>query len=537
MNYRIELMLKSFFVIDIIFKNFLNAQEREKIFNVLGEIFIIDNVDELYSIVNNDNIKNIKSYTDYCTFIRLLRYNEIDSSDIIINDIFERIIKIKGNTFLYLISNKLIKEDNSRNFVYGYLYDYITDLLDSNNILAIFVLSVLEAEGIILDLNKESALEKINILVRWHSIEGLFSGLYYNSKDKVEYLSRLNNWKIYNKKEILITLENKYGKVKIANSNKEEDNILEDAFNRGIAKRNFYSAIIDDLICSKVINIKDKKRIITKNSELPSEINLLPLRLTYNNIKCNFDNLKNDFYDTDFSTLNKVISKLKKIELRKNYKYRPICIVSKDHAILNYYERIITEIITEANIIHFEVNSLNEKFLEDNVNNVFIKNCDDSSFNLYFLNFTNDINNKILNSVKIFLNSSQRAKFNINHPSIYLDLSAILPICLCDYKNYKNLQQDCDLIYINDLTFNEKQSFILKNLEYKCKNYKIKNCEISDEILTKLIKNYSLDEIDEILDDIVFNNYDTKLCISNDSIKDYDKKTNKKNIYGFEVQS
>ena len=41
MNYRIELMLKSFFVIDIIFKNFLNAQEREKIFNVLGEIFIV----------------------------------------------------------------------------------------------------------------------------------------------------------------------------------------------------------------------------------------------------------------------------------------------------------------------------------------------------------------------------------------------------------------------------------------------------------------------------------------------------------------
>lgn len=496
LNAVVELFLTEYFLIKAVLGKYL--ENSHTLFCALSKIFFISDkdIDALYNLAENDVAKQITTEKDFMQHQRMQKYYQLVGSPAHVNPEWEEVANIKGNAILMAQSCNLLPDaDVSRNMLYSGLCMAAT----KGAVVALRILGLLQCEGIFLVKNEKAGLKKLNKVSKWNDSVSTLALLRYSERDREYNIARL-------RREVedapyaalyQIAVE-RYGIS--GNADVEEVKLLESSFNAGSLKRNTYDSNYARILYSKAISLKDKeKAVFTPNKELLSAIGDLPLKLSGAKM------VPVDICALQTTAINRetertAISRaLLNADLRELSEYRPLCLCCDSKYVLNMYAQALLTNNADTHIEVIDISALSEYDFEPTLNNIFVRSIDEDKDNRFLLFFYGSISPGKMEAVKSLLQSGIRAKFHLNHPSVTLNLSAVLPICFCDRHNERLLKPYCDTIQLASITSDEMSVAIKDILVSKQKLYDVGTISFEEDI-SQVVGDCDIDTAEKLID-------------------------------------
>ena len=493
LNATVELFTSEYFFIKAILGKYL--EDGKKLFKALSKIFLIpeSEVEKLYRLSENDTAKAIATDNDFMQYQRIRKYAEMTGSDREGNAEWEEIARIKGNAILIAQNSNLIPDaDASRNVVYTCLSSASAAGLVS----AIRVTGILQCEGIFLGKNESAGVKALSKSADWNDGVSILALLHYCKGARKFNMARLRQT-VENTpfEELYIAAVKSYGE---ADKEIEEVKLLEKAFNSGMLKREVCDPKYARILNSPALYVRDKeKAVFSLNKEQLCAISDLPLKLSHAKTLSGggvADTALNR--EAEISAISRA---LKNGDLRGLPSFRPPCLSSDSKYVLNIYARALGADNGDTHVETIDVAELGEYEFEPTPNNIFVRSIDEDKDNRFLLFFFGEISERKADAVKSFLQSSRRAKFHLNSPSVTLDLSAVLPVCFSDERNTKWLRQYCDEIKLEKVSPDEMPAAIADVSESIRKLYGVGAIEFTEEV-SGVFRGFDIDTAERLLD-------------------------------------
>ena len=525
-----ETFVYEFFIYQAIIGKFLPLN---KIFACLKEIFCIKEYKNMDSLFDADIIKEIQTIEEYKRYRRVKQYKELTHQPSLLEEQEEMILAIKGKAMSTADKYCLCAtEEMTKNLIERNLYM----LAKQGNVLAMRVLGTLLCSGIFLKANQQSGLKYLEKATQWGDTFAALSLLKYDEENRREILKKLNASVADTPFYFLSSIVQEQYKMKV-NQENEEILLLKKSFACGKLKEDLYEPLYARLIFGSTIGIKDKEKIVfSENKEMISEACDLPLKLQRDDILIREEVLEDIPIHREEEQQNLLIG-LRNSDLRMMKAYKPIGIYSDSEYALEIYMKRIFQMLDQNHIEKIEVADLRGIDFEPTKNNVFIRNAEEGKANIYLFLLKGEIDEAIIDNLKSFLKSEKRQRFHLNHPAVRLDLSPILPICICDKENMNHLKNWVEFVKIAPIRASEKIEVIRDMLEEKKTSYHIASAIIDEQALAAL-NTISLDTVDKILDKILkeYRIRREEIHLTAELVRPYfeDKKINHvKKTYGF----
>ena len=111
--------------------------------------------------------------------------------------------------------------------------------------------------------------------------------------------------------------------------------------------------------------------------------------------------------------------------------------------------------------------------------------------------------------------------FRFSRPCVEIDLSSVLPVCVCDKANAKALKSYCDMISVKPIGENEKREIIDTVIADLRARYGDVKLEIEQSAM-KTLDEYSIDKAEDVIEKIIrFNRRKKKvITITADMLKE-----------------
>lgn len=444
-----ELFLSEYFVLTASVGRF--AADSRDLFTRLSKIFLIDKAeaDELFELCDKEAVREIVTEQDYLRHQRMQHYFALTGEKSASDCNVDELIRVKGNALANASKQKLHFDPHaSRNAEYASLLTAASGGLVS----AIKILGFMQCEGIVLEQNVKAGLKNLTKAANWNDCVGTLALLYYTDFNRSYNMSRLRMIVDGTPFEDLFRRALKaYGAV--VTDSISEVRLLERAFASAKLNRSVYNPVSARILYGDVLTLKDKEQAMfsTDTGKL-GLLSDLPLKLSESRITAV------DVVGISDAVLfrpiehRRVITALGNADLRTCEQYRPLCLASDSPYVLNMYARSIRsqdedcryEVINVANLTGYD--------LEPSVNNVFVRCIDEDVDNRFLMFFVGNVPDKVLDYVKNFLVTSRRAKFHLNTPNVTLNLSSVLPVCFCDKRNARLLEDILDVVYLADVS-------------------------------------------------------------------------------------
>lgn len=496
LNAMVEMFISEYFLIKAVLGKYLtNSKE---LFHALIKICLIPeaDADKLYSLAENDTAKAITTDKEFMQHQRMQKYSKLVGTEKKSNAEWEEVARIKGNAILIAMGYNLVLDaEASRNVVYTYL----STAAASGTVVAMQIMGILQCEGIFLDKNEKAGLKNLSKAADWNDSISILALLHYRKDNQAYNMARLRqviNDTPFSKLYDVATEE--YSTAE--DIDVSEVKLLYKAFGSGVLKREGYDPKYARILNSKALYIKDKeKAVFTQNKEQLSVIGDLPLKLSHENITAiDVDAVEKIAIKREVET-TAVVRALKNSDLRELPSYRPLCICSDSKYILNTYAKAIAAKSKAAHVETIDVGELIEYDFEPTPNNIFVRSIDEDKDNRFLLFFHGEISEKKMDAVKSILQSSRRAKFHLNSPSVTLNLGAVLPICFCDKQNAQSLEPYCDIVRLASITTDELPSAIKEILVSKEQMYGVGKIKLSGEVC-EVFSGYDVDTAEKLID-------------------------------------
>ncbi len=496
-NVKTEAFLFDWFIYDTIIGRYT---ESKGMFYCLGNLWSVekDALDELFAISKSENVQEISTTNQYMRYRRIKQYNEMVGNECVCSEKENAMIAIKGDAIKVVSQYGMQSTSETTQAV---MYKTLLRSAQSGNLIALRILGIIQCEGIVGRKNVKAGLEHLNKAARWGDITSILAILQYQTQDRektMEMLKAAVRDSIY--EYLLDIAEEKYG-VKTKRCN-EEILLLRKAFDAKKVKADIYNSMYARLVFSPVIGIKDKEKLLfSDRKELLSEACDLPLHLNNENIAVNysaFDKMKLKRKDE----LENIKLALESSEIRTTNSYRPLCLCSDSNFVLDEYISAITNGLEGVNVERYDVSDLREYDYDPTKNNVFLRALSESKPNVVLLVYRGEINERAIDLTKSIICTNMRAKFRLVQPSVTMNLSPVLPICICDKQNAKSLQGLVEIVNLAPLNDGEKEGVLWDMAAEKAKNYKIKVTHIEENALKKL-KSLSIDNAEKLLEKVI----------------------------------
>lgn len=315
--------------------------------------------------------------------------------------------------------------------------------------------------------------------------------------------------------------------------------MLQKAFSAGSIKPEEYSAKYARFIYSDVLGLKDKERVLFSRQEsLVEETTDLPLKLTCKNVP--FDGKAFDRLPiTRTEECAKICRAVQNSDMRSDSAYRPLCLVGDSEYILRLNAEAIGEGFSSAHVEHIHVEHINVAELRDydvepTCNNVFVGRCDEDKQNVYVLYFIGEIGINVMNAATNFLKTDNRSRFRLVRPSVEINLSAIIPVCVCDKANLRMLEKYCDVVSVAPLGTEEKRKVLAHIINTKAERYTIDSVKVAPSA-EKFLTECSIDRAETLIDKAVrFHRGEETLTITAAVLKEIsDSEASAVRRYGF----
>ncbi|MDE6408102.1 MAG: hypothetical protein K2K50_05805, partial [Anaeroplasmataceae bacterium] len=483
--------------------------------------------------IESEIVKDIKTEEDYKRYRRIKQYNELIGLPKLLEEKEETLISLKGkamstaNQYALFASNEMTKTLIERN---------IHKYAKQGSVIAMRILGTLECAGIFVEENKQSGLKYLEKATQWGDTFAALSLLKYDESNRKSTLEKLNASILDTPYAFLSNHLQKEYNLEVTKEN-EEVLLLKKTFASGKLKQDVYEPLYARLIFGSTLSIKDKEKIVfSENKEIISEACDLPLKFKDEDIKID---------ESIFSSMpilrpeeqHNLLVGLRNSDLRTIKTYKPLGVYSDSEYALDIYIKSIVKMLDHNHIERIDVCDLRGIDFEPTKNHAFIRNAEEGKNNIYLLVLKGEIEDSILENIKNFLKSDKREKFHLNCPAVNLNLSQILPICICDKENAVKLKNFVEFIKIANIKSSEKIDVIQDMLEEKSRSYRILSTTIEDNALHEL-NALPLETIDKVLDKVLkeYRVKDEKIHLTMEMLKPFveDKKAvGIKKTYGF----
>lgn len=486
-----ETLIFEYFIYSSILGKYFSSKQ---IFDCLKEIYCIHNIDDLYSVLESETVKDIQTEEDYKRYRRIKQYNELTNQPKLLEEKEDTLVCLKGKAIATTNQYSLFaSEEMTRTLIERNLHQ----LAKQGSVIAMRILGTLQCSGIFLSQNEKSGIRYLEKATQWGDTFAAVSLLKFDIKNRKATLEKLNASVLDTPYRFLSTLLQKEYNLEV-NKENEEVLLMKKTFACGKLKQDVYEPLFARLIFSSTIRIKDKEKIVfSENREIISEACDLPLKFK-EDIRIDESILKSMPILRKEEQHNLLVS-LKNSDLRTIHTYKPIGIYSDSEYTLDIYTRSVMKMLGENHIEKIEVSDLRDIDFEPTKNNVFVRYAEEGKNNIYLLILKGTIEEPILENIKNFLKSDKRERFHLNHPAVSINLSCILPICICDKENASKLKSLLELIQVAEVKTSEKLDVIKDMLIEKSKSYRISSTTIEDNALNELNR-LPLESIDKVLD-------------------------------------
>lgn len=509
--------------------------DHKKIYKILSDLFCLTEQEVLpyFDLIESKSIKEITTEDEYKRYKRLKQFNAMVGNEQCYFDIEDALISIKGDAITTASQFGMLAENGCTETL---MIKTIMGNAENGIVIALRILGVLKCEGIVVRKDLSGGLKRIKQAMQWGDVPACLAMLKYSDIDKAEIIKMLNSAVKNTPYEFLTSVaEDKYY-VSAENSFNEEVLLLKQAFKVNKLKQDTYDSIYARLIYSSIIGIKDKeKALFAENKEIISDACDLPLRLKHTTIEIN-DKPINEMVFNRKNEKESIMQVLECNDLIINDLNLPLCICSSSDFILSTYENAICNALKSANIEKIEVGEIRETDAEPTKNNIFVRGINENKNNVYVLYFRGDISEEAFRFAKSFLRSEKRRNFRLNRPAVSLDLSSVLPICVCDKEYAKKLKDLVEIVELAPIKKEEMFCVIKDILEKKIKSYSMEGkINYSDDTLEKL-SDLPIETTEKVFDKIMRVNRKKSetLDLNINVIKPYlNKKTSDNNVYGF----
>lgn len=524
-----ETFLYEYFLNDAILGAFY---DRKVLFFRLGELFCLseEEITELFYATESEAIREISSEDDYKRYKRIKQYNELVGNEQGYSETEDNLIAIKGDAIMTVTRYGMKANDESTKTL---IVKTLMGGAQSGNITALRILGILQCEGITVEKDNDTGVKYLKKAMQWGDIPAMLGMLKYSGMDKAEVMKMLSSALKNTPYEFLPSIvKDKYGVIG-EDGYSEEIFLIKQAVNANKLKYDIYDSMYARLIYSDAIDIKDKEKILfSENKELISEACNLPLRLKFADITVDESAVESITLERE-EEQQSVIQGLYNSDIRLSDAYRPICLCSGSEYVLETYISAICKALNGTHIERIEVGELRDFDVEPTKNNVFVRGLNEKENNVYLLVFKGNVSDATIEFTKAVLKSDKRRKFCLNNPAVTLDLSSVLPICVCDKENVKKLKNFVEFIELEPVQADEKPSVIKDILEKKKSVYSIGEITISADVTDKLCS-FSAERAEKILDKAIRANRKKgkALDLSMDKVSPYFNKTSE-NDYGF----
>ncbi|MCM1130183.1 MAG: hypothetical protein NC310_01190 [Roseburia sp.] len=503
------------------------------IFHCLKEIFCIKDMEDLYETIESEIVKDIKTEEDYKRYRRIKQYNELIEVPKLFEEKEEILISLKGkamntaNQYALFASNEMTKTLIERN---------IHNYAKQGSIIAMRVLGTLECAGIFVEKNKKSGLKYLEKATQWGDTFAALSLLKFDEGHRKSTLEKLNASIFETPYAFLSCQLQKEYNIKTTKDNKEIL-LLKKTFASGKLKQDVYEPLYARLIFGSTLSIKDKEKIVfSENKEIISEACDLPLKFKEDDISVD-ESVLMTMPIIRLEEQHNLLVGLRNSDLRTIKTYKPLGVYSDSLYALDIYTKSIIKMLDQNHIEKIEVSDLRGTDFEPTKNHTFIRYAEEGKNNIYLLILKGEIEDSILENIMNFLKSDKRERFYLNHPAVNLNLSQILPICICDKENASKLKNFVEFIKVANINSNEKTNVIKAMLEEKSKSYLLPSTTIEEPALKELDA-LSLESIDKVLDKVLkeYRVKNEKIHLTVEMLKPFvedKKKATQKTTYGF----
>ncbi|MGN1061435.1 MAG: hypothetical protein ACI4QN_06860 [Candidatus Coproplasma sp.] len=508
--------------------------DRKSLFRILGDIFCLpkNEISDLFSLTESEAVREIKTEDGFKRYKRIKQYNHLVGSEQIYTEKEDTLIAIKGDAIKAVCQYSINSDGESTQTS---VVKTLMNGVENGNILALKTVGILKCEGIFVKKDLNGGIKCLRKAMMWGDIPATLSMLKYSDMDKVRIMQTLNSSVKDTLYEFLPEIiAERYG-VSAEMGYNEEMLLIRKAVGANKLNKDTYDSMYARLIFSDVISFKDKEKILfSENKEMVSEACDLPLHLNYGEVPIDATALKNIPLYRE-SEIRGIFGGLYGSDLRASDSFRPMCLCSDSEYVLETYASAVSKALQSTHIEKIEVAELREFDFEPTKNNVFVRCLNERKNNVYLLVFRGNISDAAIELTKTVLRSEKRRNFRLHHPAVTLDLSSVLPICVCDKENAKKLKNLVEIVELAPVQTAEKAYVINYILEDKRRLYNLGKVLISGDVMEKL---YALpvENTEKILDKTIRENRKTgqTLKLTLDAVKPYlNKKTGYNNAYGF----
>ncbi|MDE6690394.1 MAG: hypothetical protein K2K04_00330 [Clostridia bacterium] len=496
LNATVELFLSEYFLIKAALGKY--SDDSEKLFHSLSKIFLLSEkeTEKLYRLTENEITKSITTDKEFMQHQRIQKYSQLIGSAKQPNAEWDEVTSIKGNAILAAQNHNLVPDaDASRNVV----YTHITTAATGGLVSALRIMGILQCEGIFLSKNAKAGMKNLSKAADWNDCVSTLALLHYRKETRKINMIKLRQEVADTPFEALYEIAAaKYGEADGADI--DEVRLLDRAFNSGVLKREVYAPKYARILNSMALYVKDKeKTLFTQSKELVGVIGDLPLKLTHEKtVAVDVSAVKNTSLKREAEAAS-IVRALNNGDLRELPAYRPLCLCCDSKYILNMYANAISAKSANTHVEIIDVAELSEYDFEPTPNNIFIRSINEDKDNRFLLYFTGDIPEMKIDLMKSILQGSRRAKFHLNNPNVTLNLSAVLPVCLCDKRNAKLLKAYCDVIELSEVKAEEMPLAVRDIIAGKERVYGVKAIRFDGEV-SEIFKGYDVDTVEKLID-------------------------------------
>ncbi len=494
-----ETFLQRYFLYNAVVGRFCDTK---LLYETLARVFFLDEdtSSELWELVQNPTVKSVETNSDAMRYNRIVQYNEMCALQQDPEEV-RLAVALKCNALRIALENKLLPDGVvTRSIVYNCLLNSV----ECNNVLAMCILGTLQCEGLFVTPNLAQGMHLLDRACMWGDTFALLTAVWYCSNDRKTLA--------VNASRLCAAVQGtEYGPLFVKACRQfsvtdvhpsKETVLLYKLFASKRAQPQIFDPMCAKLLFCDTVSYKDKEKILfSENKALLSEVCDLPLKLTVGEF-------------SDLSALGnmpvnrkkeqtKLRTALHNADLRQRDSFRPICMCCNSDFMLELYADALVSLGGEEDhVVRIDVADLKSYDLEPTGSNVFVRLATEGKNNVYLLVIKGEIEDYVMEEVKQFLISEKRSRFLLNVPRITLDLSPILPVCICTEANSAKLFEITETINVADPQNKEKRALVEFSLRQKSHSYLGHDVAMTDEVADILCK-CSVEIADGVIDKIL----------------------------------
>ena len=503
-NFLEETLLREYFLHSAVLGEFTPNRQ---LFDRLTKTFDIsgDRANALYDMTEQVAVKEIATVSDANRYKRATQYLRENNRPRLYDEQTDALIIIKSEALAAANKEEMCSDlKTTQNNV----YQVLSDRANSGCIDALRVLGTLELYGLFVEMNVEQGIENLLKASQWGDVVSMF--FLIREGVNVDYVHR----NFY-----AATLNTPYGVLADVVGNDSdfgyqgnaEITLLNKMVSAKLVNKNVYSPAHARVLYATGISREDKEKILlSENKQILSEVVNLPIYSPEGELHCQVEALER-MPLTREDEQQQIAAALKNRDLRTWSNYKPLCISCDSLYLQKLHARALENCFQGEMVERIYVSELTERDFEPTANNVFVRRCksvsdnekivkrNNDTGNVFLLFLNGDLSDTVMRHVKEFLVTAWRHKVQLLHPSITLDFSYAMPICICDSANAKKLKNFVETVVISAVTPDEQCKLIDEMIDKKAMLYFGRTVEITDNA-TKLMSDLSLEDAEKVID-------------------------------------